>query len=443
MIRFFRFILQIAIIAAIALWLADRPGTAQIVWHDTVIETSAAFLALCVLVLAFVLHLVFRIWHFLRHGPTFWRLRRKLNKMQLGQDQLTRGLIAIAAGNSTEAGRLAIASRKNIGNGIASQWLQAQAAQLAGDRRAAQEIFRALAANEESAVLGYRGLIMEAKRIGNWDEVDKLLAELHRLKPATPWLSLMRMESAARRRQWEEAEKALSGAVAAHLLDSDSGRRTRAALRIAASRNAAMSGDKDAALQAAEQAAKQAPEWLPALINLVETLAATGHNRAATRAIERAWKKHPHPQLARVSVRMALTPLDAFKQMERLCKNNESATESRLAIAEAALAADIWGEARRNLMACVNDRIATQGVFKMLARLERRERRDEGAATMWLTKASEAAPDPAWLCRVCGGAHENWHPLCKPCGSFDSLEWQSAGKSRGVLSYRKDSLTDD
>ena len=137
---------------------------------------------------------------------------------------------------------------------------------------------------------------------------------------------------------------------------------------------------------------------------------------------------------------MAENPLEAFRQTERLCRNNEKAIESRIALAEAALAADIWGEARRHLMACVNDRTATQGVYKMLARLERRERHDEGAATMWLTKASEAAPDPVWLCRVCGGAHENWNPICKPCGSFDSMEWQSAGKSRGALPYRKDLL---
>ncbi len=443
MIRLFRFFLQIAIIAALVLWLADRPGTAQITWHGMVVETSAAFLALCVLTLAFALHLLFRLWHFIRHGPALWRLRRKLDKIQRGQDQLAQGLVAIAAGNSVEAGRLAVASRKNVGSSVAAQWIQAQAAQLAGDRRAAQEIFRALAANEDSAVLGYRGLITEARREGDWAEVDKLLDELHRLKPSTPWLGLMRMESAARRRQWGEAEAALTKAVAAHLLDSESGRRTRAALRIAVSRTAAVSGDKDAALQAAEQAVKQAPEWLPAVINLVETLAATGHHRAAFRAIERMWKTHPHPQLARVALRMAPTPLDAFKQIERLVRVNEAAVESRLALAEAALSADIWGEARRNLVACVNDRSATQGVFKMLARLERRERRDEAAATMWLTKAAEAPPDPSWLCRVCGGSHENWHPICKPCGSFDSLEWQSAGKSRGAISCRKESFLHD
>ena len=348
---------------------------------------------------------------------------------------MTQGLIAIASGNAVEAGRLAVAARKNVGNSIAAQWLQAQAAQLAGDQRAAQEIFRALAANEESAVLGYRGLITEAKREGNWVEVDRLLAELQRIKPMTPWLNLMRMESAARRGEWVEAENALAHAAKARLLDSDSGRRTRSALRIAISRTAAQAQDKDKALQAAEQAVKQSPTWLPALINLADILASLGHHRAAMRVIERAWKTQQHPKLAAIVRRMADNPLAALKQTERLCKNNESDIESRKAIAEAALAADIWGEARRHLLACVNERSATQGVYKMLARLERRERGNERAAAEWLTRASEAVADPAWSCRVCGHAHEDWQPICASCAAFDTLEWKNAGKPRNhVLS---------
>ena len=204
MMRFLSFILQIVVLAGVALWLADQPGSAHIVWHDTVIETSAAFLALCIVLIAYAMHLVFRLWHFLRHGPTHWRLRRKVNKMHKGQQQLTQGLIAIASGDASAAGRLAIAARKNIGHSVASQWLQAQAAQLAGDHRAARDIFRTLAHDDEAAVLGYRGLITETKRAGKWDEVDRLIAELHRIKPATPWLSLIRMESAARKRLWDE-----------------------------------------------------------------------------------------------------------------------------------------------------------------------------------------------------------------------------------------------
>jgi HemY protein len=440
MSRFFAFIIQIALLAAVAIWLADRPGTAHIVWHDTVIETSAAFLALCVFAVAFAIHLVFRLWHFLRYGPSRWRLRRKLSKIQQGQDQLTLGLIAVASGNATEAGRLAVAARKNVGNAVAAQWLQAQAAQLASDHVAARAIFRTLAANADAAVLGYRGLITEAKRAGKWEEVDQLMTELYRIKPATPWLSVIRMESSARRQQWVEAESALSHAVTAHLMDSDKGRRTRAALRIAVSRSAAATGQETESLQAAEEAARQAPEWLPALINLSETLAKSKHKRAATRIIERTWKSQPHPQLAQILRLQSNDNLDAYKQVEHLCRASENTIESHIALAEAAMAAEIWGEARRHLMQAVADKTATQSVYRMLARLERRERGDERAATSWFMKVAEAPADPTWLCRTCGGTHSEWQPLCGHCGAFDTIEWQRQGQSRPQVAEVHNSL---
>ncbi len=437
MMRLFRFIVLVAAVVALALWMTDRPGTATIEWRDIVVQTTAPFLFLCILALAFVFYLLFRAWHFVRHGPAHWRLRRQMNKMKLGEEQLVRGLVAIASGKAAEAGRLAIAARKNAADGIAAQWLQAQAAQLAGDHRAAHEIFRSLAARDDTAVLGYRGLITAARLAGRWEEVDLLLNELHAKKPETPWLRLMRMESAARKRQWSEAEADLSQAVAARLLDSEEGRRKRAALRIAASRAALVADDADMALRAAEQAVKQRPQWMPAAINLAEVLANAGHTRAATRFIERAWKTTPHPELARILRRTADSPIDAFRLTERLVRGNENTLESRIALAEAALAADVWGEARRNLLALVNERAATAGVFKMLAQAERRERGDERAAAAWLAKAADASPDPVWLCRVCGGAQEDWHPACPACGSFDAFEWQTAGKSRGVSAVKE------
>ena len=434
--RILSFILQATLFIALAVWLADRPGTARLEWHGTVIETSAAFLGVCVLILGIALHLLFRLCHFLRHGPVHWRLRRRLGKLQKGQDQLTQGLVAIAAGNATEAGRLAVAARRSLGVGTATRWLQAQAAQLAGDHNTARQIFRALANDEQAAVLGYRGLITEARRNKQWSEVDRLTAEAYRIKPATPWLSLIRMENAARRHAWGEAESALAHATAARLLDPAAGRRTRAGLRVAQSREAARVSDMALALQAAEQAAQQAPDWLPAQINLAEQLFASKHPRSAHRVIERAWVRQPHPQLAALVRAHAEDALDAFRQTERLCRSHPDAPESRLALAEAALNADIWGEARRFLLAAVNSGQATQSVYKLLARIERRERGDERAAAAWLSKAVDAKADPLWLCLSCQGTHDIWQPTCAHCGAFDRLEWQ--GQKRETRSGERD-----
>jgi HemY protein len=149
------------------------------------------------------------------------------------------------------------------------------------------------------------------------------------------------------------------------------------------------------------------------------------------RTIEKNWPRYPHPQLAALLRTRAADPVDACKQIEKLCAGNEDAPVSRLVMAEAALAADIWGEARRNLMALISRGQVTQIVYRLMARLERRESGDEQAALQWMTKAADAPADPAWLCHACGGMHKEWQALCAHCGSFNTLDWQSPGVSRG------------
>jgi HemY protein len=425
--RLLGFLFRAAVFVVLAAWLADRPGTARIVWHEYVIESSAAVLGLAVIVLAFVFYLLFRLWHMLRHGPELWRLGNKLKKLQQGQDLLAQGMAAVAGGDAAEAGRLALAARKKLGTTTATLLLQAQAAQLAHDRRTARAIFRAMLEDPASAVLGYRGLIMEARRAGEWSEVERLAAEVERLKPDIPWCDLVRFEGAVRRQAWEEAGASLARLAPTRLLESDALRRNRAALLIARSQEEAKQGNAAAALELAEDAAKQAPSWLPALINLAERQAAGPYGRAARRTAERGWAIQPHPRLAAAFKSGDQDLIAHYKQLERLCRDTDNDPASRMVLAEAAVAADIWGEARRHLMYLVSQKQATQGAYRLLARLERRESGDEKAYAQWLAKAAEALPDPAWLCSTCGAAHEDWQATCRSCDAFATLEWQRPG----------------
>jgi HemY protein len=426
------FLLRLAILGALVVWIADslmHPGTARIVWHDYIIETSAGVLGLGVLGIALVLYILFRIWHFIWHGPERWRLKRRIRKAEKGQHVLTAGLAAIAAGDAAEAGRFAVSARKLLGNGAATQLLQAQAAQLAGDHRSAREIFRTLAADPESAVLGYRGLIMEARRNGDWPEVERLIDRLREIRPDTPWLNLIRFELLTRQQDWREAEQALSHASSARLLGSGQAKQNHAALLIAISQDSARAGELGRALGCAEQASRLAGDWLPAVLNLAQMQTTAGHRRAALRTIEKYWSRTPHTQLASIYASNETNALEGFKNLEKLCRDTPDAGASHLALAEAALAADVWGEARRHLMILVGRGDATQGVYRLLARLERRESGGEQAALQWMTKAADAPIDPTWLCRSCGGTHGEWRATCSHCGGFNTMEWQSPGQS--------------
>lgn len=421
------FMLQLALLAGLAAYLADSPGTVHITWHDYVIDTSASFLGVTILGLGLVLYFIFRMGHFIKYGPGLWRIRRRLKNTHEGQRYIDQSILALAGGNAPEAGKIAINARKKLGVSILTQTLQAQAAQLAGDYSMARNIFRDLAARKETAVLGYRGLIMDAKREENWQEVERLVNELHQLKPQTPWLNTIRFDLHVRNRDWQQANLALSNIGSARLLPSQDLADTRAAIFVALSKQKAEERQFEDALKWAEKAIQQKQNWLPAIINLAQQQMTTGNKRTAYRTIAKYWPNTPHPHLASLYYQGERDSLEAYRQLQRLCKSYTPL--NRLILAEAALAANIWGEAKRHLTEIVNHRHATQSIYKMLARIELHENGNAPSSRLWLDKVLETPPDPAWLCGSCGGTHPYWQATCSHCGQFNTLDWRTPGQS--------------
>lgn len=437
--KLFIFTLRLALLVAFAAFLADHPGTALITWHDYIIETSASALFIVTLGFGIVLYLAFRLGHLIKYGPGLWRLHRRLRKLHEGQRHLDQGMVAIASSNAVEAGRLAINARKNLGTTTSTQILQAQAAQLAGDYSSAREIFYALSLNPESVAMGYRGLIMDARRREDWDEVENLIQRLHLAKPETPWLNIIRFDQFVRRQDWQQANTALAKIASNRLLKQKDINKSRAAILVTLSQNEATAGRPNQALQLAEQAIEQNKDWLPAVINLAQRQLDSGNKRTAYRTIVKYWSHMPHPHLAYLYHQGEVDALNAYKQIQKFC--NEKDHVSQLALAEAALAANIWGEARRHLMEIISKNLATQSAYRLLARLERRESGNEVAAQHWLNKAFDAAPDPVWLCRLCGASHTHWQAACAHCGQFNTLDWRTPGQGNRPNTHLNSSNT--
>ena len=137
MVRLVVYLLTIALIASGLAWLADRPGTLQIVWQGYDIETSV-FRA--VVMLAVAAALVVFVWSLLRalwNGPATIGHRLMRQRQRKGFDALSSGLIAIGSGDSTLASRYALQARKALPHEPLTHLLRAQSAELSGDRAAA------------------------------------------------------------------------------------------------------------------------------------------------------------------------------------------------------------------------------------------------------------------------------------------------------------------
>jgi HemY protein len=169
-----------------------------------------------------------------------------------------------------------------------------------------------------------------------------------------------------------------------------------------------------------------APELVPAACVRAQVLLEDGRNRAAAKVVEKTWARQPHPDLVDLYLRArpGRTAVDGYKRVQKLAEKHPGHRESELALGRTALQAELWGEARRHLMAAGGE-APSEEVCRLLADLEEREKDDRETARAWLMRATDAPADPAWVCGSCGAVAGEWRATCGACGSFDSFGWRT------------------
>ena len=426
MIRALRYFVVIALLAAGAAWLADQPGSVSMVWGGYQIDTSFGVLAIGVGSIAVLTALLYRTWLFVRRAPASMRGAWKSRRQDRGYRALTKGMVAVAAGDGDEARRQARRAEDLLNEPPLTMLLSAQAAQLNGDDRAAERFFRAMTENEETEFLGLRGLLNQATKRGDQAEALSLTRRAHRLNANSDWVSESLFVLQVQAGQWLDAHVTVKEAVRNKHLDPADGKRRQAVLTYQMSLDAARGGDRDRALEYARDSLNMDPGFVPAALSVAGTLISVGKNRKAASMIERIWARTPHPHMVALylEARGATDALDRVKAAEKLRATNAGDVESDLAVAGEALAANLWGKARDHLMAAGGDNPPAR-VCRMLAELEEAEHRDLGKARQWLVKASMADPDPAWVCGNCGHTVTNWSASCGNCGGFDRFTWRT------------------
>jgi len=153
MIRlFFRFAVIVALAGAVA-WLADRPGVLRVDWLDYRVEAPLA-VGLVGLFAAFVLclwlyGLVRKSFRAPGTMAGFFRTRRN----RRGYESLSRGIIAVGAGDLMAARRHAQIAARSLQEEPLARLLEVQTAQLSGDGKRVTQLFEAMSKTDETRLL--------------------------------------------------------------------------------------------------------------------------------------------------------------------------------------------------------------------------------------------------------------------------------------------------
>jgi len=419
MIRIVLFLIVVGALAVAITWLADRPGDVVVTWQGLRIETSLMVLGATVLATMIVLALLFSLLRTILRSPAmlarFHRHRRGLRAYQA----ISNGLIAIGSGDVAAAQKHSAAVNRLAPNEPLALLLNAQSAQLAGDRDAAERTFRAMASRADTKPLGLHGLFVEARRRNDAAGARVYAEEAARTTPSLAWANRAVLEALCKDGDWAAALLLLERNL--HSMERTVYRRLRAVL-LTARAHALEDTDRGSAKDFAMEARKLAPTLVPAATLAGRLLAEGGQIRKAMRVIDRTWRANPHPELAQAyaELRSGESAREKLKRIEALAKKVPGHVEGALATARAALAAQEFAKAREALKPYLAT--PTKRIALLMAELERAERNDVGRAREWLARAVHAAPDPEWTAD--GHVSKQWLAASPVSGRLDAFEWR-------------------
>ena len=413
--RSFLAVFTAAVAVFVSWWVAGLAGQVSATVSGVSFEASAP-VAVTVLA-AFVLaaHLLLRAAAGLLHLPGWlggWNARRRRAQ---GDEAITRGLVALAAGEAAEARRETERARCLLGDTPQTLLLAAEASRLANEDEAAERIYEKMAGRKEAAFLGLRGLFRQAIAREDWDAAALLASRAEEAHPGGTWLRAERTQLAVRTGDWSQA-LALAG--------------PEAPLADLATAAAEAEGDPVQALRLARYAWRADPALTPAALAYARLLRQSGREARALDVVHLSWTAFPHPDLAAFALAPVADRLARVKTATRLTEQTPAHPESLFLLATESLAAGLIGAARRYAENARHAGLAQRRLWLLLADIETAELGDTEAGRLAqrdaLRRAAAAEADPAWHCEACGGVQANWQPACPACHTAGRIRWGEA-----------------
>ncbi len=298
MLRALWFLVKVAALIAVVVWVASQPGQIDAAWLGYKIKVDMGLFLLAALGFVLLSIVVYQAIRSVFSFPQRLRAQSKIKARDKGYRALTLGLSAVAAGDTRTASTQARRAEKLLdGHSGLTMLLKAQAARLEGREDDALQSFVALLNDKDTAFLGVRGLLQSALDDGDYKHALELAQRAQKIHPRQPWILRVVYDLEIRLHHWERALEMLKNMRRVGAMDADKARSDEAAILIVQADAALEAGRPDQAERALKKALKVAPEFSPPVGRLVHIYLQSGQKKKARRVVESAWKRAPHPDL--------------------------------------------------------------------------------------------------------------------------------------------------
>ena len=342
-----------------------------------------------------------------------------------GYQALAEGMLAVASGEGRLAQDKAVKAARYLDQPHLTNLLAAQAAETSGDAARAEEVYRAMLADNRTRFVGIRGLMQQKLALGDTQTALRLAEKAYALKPAHHDIQDTLLSLQTRTHDWKGARATLKDKRRQGALPGDVHLRRDAVLALQEASEVLAHGNSISAREAAISANRASPDLVPAAVLAARSYLAQKDTRNASRLLQKAWGAQPHPALAAAYAEIVPdeTPAQRMRRFDDLVRQKPDHDESRLLRAELALAAEDFPAARRALGDLAETRPTVRSLAIMAA-VERGEGAEESVVRGWLARAMNASRGPQWVCDNCHNIMAEWAPICDSCHGFDTLTWR-------------------
>ncbi len=375
-------------------WLAQNAGIVKIVWFGYVVETSVAFciaILLCILLLTYLLAFPFRWLDSIRSLLT----NRKNEKAQILLGQILTNIFCHETQKNEKLIK-ALEKTKKVSNGVILI-LKAQTVQT-------MQVFEQLTQCPVTTQIGWRGIIdiylSKGEIIKACEQIEQLLDN----DSKEPWLLKQAMSLFVKNGQWKRADDCLEKLFKQKQLSKDDYSHKKAILLVQMNKG--------------EQAFEIYPQMPQAAL-----LAAAQKPKKAEDIYLKAWSQVPSWDIYRNYVKLFAkeNALAQFKHVEKLCETNKNAKLNDIVLADAAINAKLWSEAKRLLNGYLAMYPLTMRVAGQMALIESEANHNFKEAQNWIEKATSAYPDSQYICTKCNHGTDGWAACCPVCNEFAGL----------------------
>ncbi len=434
MIRLILFFVAIVLATLGFSWLAELQGTIKFENIGGNADKSGSTfelttLQLVIVLLTIVTALLF-IWAVLKGfftAPSNIARSVRTKRESKGIAALNDGIIAVNAGDSKMAGKLAKKAGKALVHQPMAALLKAQAAHLAGNPAAARRVYESMLESPDTEVMGLRGLYDEARKEKELLAAKQFAQKALKINKNLGWAIEGLLELQSRSGEWYEARQTLKLARFDGLMDKAKVNRLRAVLLSAEAMELEVH-DADQSLKYTLEAHKLAKDLVPAAEIAGRILASKGNAGRAAKIVARTWEYTPHPDLAVIYAhsRTGDSFRDRIARLKVLNKKTQNSAEGSIAIAEVAIEGKDWTEAREALAPFL-EKDPSERICTLMARIEGGEYGDKGRVREWLARAVNAPNDPVWIAE--GFISDHWLPVSPISGELDKFTWSVPAQS--------------